>query len=274
MMMVEVKKKRKYLMYLFHFRLILKGAVSAESAVNAIAKLVDQNEQAAEISASPKYSFFICDNNEAYVLDVIGKLWVAEKIESSFRVFSGDGLSVKTKIDRKCAGLEEKLKELGLYDGSGELSFSEAVSTASTDRQWPCDEPTEGFSAQQMFEVLRASSVASERDISSSFVSILSSSVSVHWFTATPNPSESVFKPFIFTPNARISPLTNFRETEDETLLRQLHAKKNWEQVGELLKSLEKSCVNEIDGYLDNVPIDELDELLKDCVEAEVKFYR
>lgn len=26
-----------------------------------------------------------------------------------------------------------------------------------------------------------------------------------HWFTATPNPRASVFKPFIFTPAARIS---------------------------------------------------------------------
>lgn len=44
--------------------------------------------------------------------------------------------------------------------------------------------------------------------------------------------------------------------------------------VGELLKSLEKSCVDEIDGYVDDCPTPELDELLKDCVEAEVKFYR
>lgn len=138
------------------------------------------------------------------------------------------------------------------------------------DRKWPCDDPTDGFSAQQMFEVLRTS----DKDISSSFVSVLKNSVSVHWFTGTPNPRESVFKPFIFTSNARISPLTSVKEDEDETLLRKLHEKKNWEQVGELLKSLEKSCVNEIDGYADNVPVAELDELLKDCVEAEVKFYR
>lgn len=37
-------------------------------------------------------------------------------------------------------------------------------------------------------------------------VSILSTSrPSVHWFTATPDPSKSVFKPFIFTPNVTIS---------------------------------------------------------------------
>jgi secernin len=40
-------------------------------------------------------------------------------------------------------------------------------------------------------------------------VSVLSAAGSgkphCHWFTATPNPQESVFKPFIFTPDARIS---------------------------------------------------------------------
>jgi secernin len=40
-------------------------------------------------------------------------------------------------------------------------------------------------------------------------VSVLSAAGSgkphCHWFTATPNPQASVFKPFIFTPAARIS---------------------------------------------------------------------
>jgi secernin len=40
-------------------------------------------------------------------------------------------------------------------------------------------------------------------------VSVLSAAGSgkphCHWFTATPNPQESVFKPFIFTPEAKIS---------------------------------------------------------------------
>ncbi|KAG5682244.1 hypothetical protein PVAND_011608 [Polypedilum vanderplanki] len=254
-------------------KFILRVAKSAEDAIDVIAKLIDQNEETVDIAASPKYSFFICDNLNVYVIDIVGKLWAAEKVEETFRAFC-DGFSVKTKIDKKSEGLEDKLKQLGLYDANGELNFSEALSMTVTDKKWPCNDPVDGFSAQQMFDVLRASASNSNKDISSSFASILKSSVSVHWFTGTNDPTLSVFKPFIFTPNARISPLTRIKENEDETLLRKLHDKKNWEQVGELLKSLEKSCVNEIDGYADNVPIAELDELFKDCVESEVKFYR
>lgn len=220
----------------------------------------------------PKYGFFICDINDVYVLDVCGKMWAAEKVEDTFRAF-GNSFSVKTKIDKKSDGLEEKLKELGVFDGSGELNFSSALSLSS-DPKWPCDEPESGFSAQKMFEVLRSSSSSNQDQIASSFVSVLKAGVPVFWFTGTGSPSQSVFKPFIFSTSPRISPLTAIKDDDDETLLRKLHANRNWDQVGDLLKTLEKSCVDEVDGYVDDAPLDELDELLKDCVEAEVKFYR
>jgi secernin len=101
------------------------------------------------------------------------------------------------------------------------------------------------------------------------------SGLSTQWFTATPNPIESVFKPFIFTPSARISPLIKLADDSDMTLLSKLHSNRKWDQVGSLLQSLESTCVNEVNGYInDNPDLEELDELFKDCVEAEVKFYR
>lgn len=203
-------------------------------------------------------------------MNIVGKLWAAEQVTEGFRAF-GKGFGVTTKIDKKSEGLEDKLKELGLYDG-GELNFSKAFSMEVPDNKWPGDEPSSGFSAQKMFEVLRASAEAAE-PVASSFVSVIKESVAINWFTGTPDPRESVFKPFIFTKDAVVSPLTSLKE-DDETPLRKLHENRKWDQVGELLKSLEKSCVDEIDGYVDNAPTDELNELLKDCVEAEVKFYR
>lgn len=233
--------------------------------------MIEEYNEEVSTDVSPKYSLFICDMNTAYVLDIFGKVWVVEKITEAFRAFS-NGFGVTTKIDKKCENLEDKLKDLGLYDGNGDLNFSQAVSMSTSESKWPCEEPTSGFSAQQMFEVLRSSSTKTE--IASSFVGVLKESISVHWFTGTENPRESVFKPFIFTSNVRISPLTMTKSDEDEPLLRKLHANRKWDQVGDLLKSLEKSCVDEVDGFADNVPTPELDELLKDCVEAEVKFYR
>lgn len=106
-----------------------------------------------------------------------------------------------------------------------------------------------------------------------------STPVTCYWFTATPNPAESVFKPFVFTRNVRISPLTVLAEDDadaDVTRLHTLHKQRNWAKVGPLLESLELSCVQEVHNFLSaaEAASQELDELLKDCVEAEVKFYR
>lgn len=101
---------------------------------------------------------------------------------------------------------------------------------------------------------------------------------SVHWFTATPDPSKSVFKPFIFTPNATISKHTKCLEIQTPHTLYQLHSEavKKGNEVQKLLRNMEADCVEELESILDNVGNDlsEFDELLKDCVETEVKFYR
>lgn len=48
------------------------------------------------------------------------------------------------------------------------------------------------------------------------------------------------------------------------------------DDVQSLLRSMEQNCVEELDGVIDTLGDDlsEFDELLKDCVETEVKFYR
>jgi secernin len=256
----------------------LERADTAESAISVITQLVSQYNQSddAAIENLPKYGFFICDKSDVFVLDICGLMWAAEKVMEPFRVF-GSGFSVKTKIDKKSEGLEEKLKELGLYDGSDELNFSGALSgtyqaLASPETKWPGNDPVD-FTAQKMFDVLRSSTTKQDA-ITSSFVSVLKSNISIFFFSGTSNPAQSVFKPFIFTPEARISTLTAISDDGDETPLRKLHANRNWDQVGDLLKSLEKSCVDELLVDINDVPINELDDLLKDCVEAEVKFYR
>lgn len=108
-----------------------------------------------------------------------------------------------------------------------------------------------------------------------------SSKPSIHWFTATPDPSKSVFKPFVFTPRVLISKHTKCPDDDKSTphTLYSLHAeaiKKDGNQVQELLRNMEADCVTELENIVNNIGDDltEFDELLKDCVETEVKFYR
>lgn len=125
-----------------------------------------------------------------------------------------------------------------------------------------------------MFDVLRS---LNDDNAKSSHVSVLNSNRnSVNWFTGT-STKESVFKPFVFTPGARISPLTKTKDGDEDTQLNKLHSNRKWEVVGSLLQSLEKTCVDEVNSFLSEnpgTPNQELDDLMKDCVEAEVKFYR
>lgn len=175
--------------------------------------------------------------------------------------------------------MQQKVQDLALWDGSGEFNFQQAFATCikPTPTTWPGDEPSvdEKFSVINMFKTLRT--VESDKAQSSHVSQLSSNGVSCHWFTATPNPNESVFKPFVFTPNARISPLTAAQPDGTTTLLHKLYQQRDWAAVGSLLRSLEDACVDEMTRTLSEmkgIANSEFDELLKDCVEAEVKFYR
>lgn len=125
-----------------------------------------------------------------------------------------------------------------------------------------------------MFQTLRSAANAETSRSASVFV-LCNNGISCHWFTATPNATESVFKPFVFAPQPKISPLTKVSGDTDVTLLHKLHGQRKAASL-EHLKALEAACVEEVSSYLSEHPEinEELDELMKDCVEAEVKFYR
>ncbi|XP_055849769.1 secernin-3 [Episyrphus balteatus] len=251
-------------------RLALERSCSSLKALNQIGDLVNSNG-----CDSARFSFLICDPTEAWLLSVGGKLWAAQKLDNGFQRLPSSGLGVTTSIDKSSEGLGDSLKSLGLWSGDGDLNFANCFSSPPIVEQWPGDEPTGdgSYIITSMFETLRSTATDMNR---SSNVSVLSpSGISCYWFTATPNPKESVFKPFVFAPNPKISPLTKIPHGECITLLQKLHAQRKPEAVRDL-KNLEASCVAEINAYFEAnpTPTTELDELMKDCVEAEVKFYR
>ncbi|XP_055644860.1 secernin-1 [Toxorhynchites rutilus septentrionalis] len=257
-------------------RLGLERGGTASETIDAITSLSAEHGPEGESKDSAKAAFVVCDPTEVWLLDIVGSLWAAKKVPSSSLALKA-GLSVDSQIDRSSDNLSTKLQGAGIWDGSGELNFS-ALFDYEPARSWPASEPSSeaSFGVIQMFETLRASGV--DQKALTSHVSVLSSTgLSCHWFTATPNPLESVFKPFAFTPGTKISPLTKVPEGQSQTLLHKLHSSRKWEQIGDLLKSLESTCVEEVNRFISEhsgEPNQELDELMKDCVEAEVKFYR
>lgn len=260
-------------------RLGLERSASASEAIDIISSLSSESGPQGESRESSKYCFVVCDPNEAWLLNIVGNLWAAEKITTGFRSISV-GLSVRTIVDKSYPDIQQKSQTLGFWAGNGDFNFSEIFSAIPAKAiGWPPGtEPADveaNFSVTDMFSVLRAQAAISQAR--TSHVSTLSpSGVSCHWFTGTPDPNESVFKPFVFTLNARISNYTRIADDDDKTVLEKFHEKRRWNLVGDLLKSLEASCVEEVQTFLSehSEPNSELDELMKDCVEAEIKFYR
>ncbi|XP_055375362.1 secernin-2 [Condylostylus longicornis] len=251
---------------------VLQNSSTAEEAVQNIGNLIETKG-----NSESKYSFVVCDTSSAWLISTGGQLWAAEIIEG-FRRIPSNGLAVTTKIDKSSENLGDKLKDLGLWDGNDDLDFAKSFSSIPNEENWPEGlNPTDDgtFNLRNMLDILRS---AANDDAGSSSVSILTpSGISCHWYTATPNPSESVYKPFIFSPAPKISPLTIKVDNGDSmTMLQKLHSQRNWEKIGDLLKSLESTCIDEVNQFLSEnpEPNQELDELMKDCVEAEVKFYR
>lgn len=132
--------------------------------------------------------------------------------------------------------------------------------------------------------------------------------MSVHWFTATPDPSISYFKPFVFTPNAQVSSHTEspkdvrhffmnkwyklklicwiinidkfYLQVEREHHLYKLHtehvARARNEKISELLRDVENGCITEIEDFIQKYKskennINDLDDLMKKCVENEIQ---
>nr|XP_050043231.1 secernin-2-like isoform X1 [Dermacentor andersoni] len=302
-------------------RLGLERGKTARAALDVIVSLLEKHGQGGpcsdtDLSFTYHNSFLIADRTEAWVLETAGKLWAAENIKSGCRNIS-NCLSIETKIDLCSQGLKEEAKQLGFWnDSRGDLNFRLAFSTGEVDSRYTCGKQLlEKLSAKGDFDVSSMTTVLRDKDseicrgtehkrpTAASQVSVLSAASSkrlcCHWFTGTPDPAHSVFKPFIFCDQvvpsrhivspvfehdpAKTKPRFEFTVDRRHTLYRHheqaLQAMQTGSASGKelhaLMTELEAKCIREVDSYLDNPgSTQELQELFKDVVDSEIKFYK
>ncbi|XP_045784261.1 secernin-3 isoform X2 [Maniola jurtina] len=293
--------RQKRLLGMDLVRLGLERGNTAEEALDIITSLLEKYGQGGPCSEhddSHFYhnSFLIADCKEAWVLETSGKLWAAEKITTGYRNIS-NGLTIGTKIDKHSDGLLEKAMSLGVWDGKGKFNFSNSFSSGGDEKRQKegerlLKEGTESglFSVQHMINILRHKESGICRSCDDTFptqgsqVSLLSATtLNVHWFTATPDPSVSYFKPFVFTPNVQISSHTECpKEAKKEHNLYKLHSehvvRANNDKISNVLREIEQGCLSEIEDFIERYDqkensINELDNLMKKCVETEVTLY-
>lgn len=103
------------------FRLGLERSSTATEALDVITELLGKYGQGGPCSNTDDglcyhNSYIIADWTTAWVLETVGKHWVALQVTSGFKNISNE-LTITTKFDRKSDGLLEYTKEKGLWDG-------------------------------------------------------------------------------------------------------------------------------------------------------------
>ncbi|KAK6172085.1 hypothetical protein SNE40_018043 [Patella caerulea] len=310
-------------------RLGLERGKTAKEAVVAITELLKLHGQGGHCCEDPNFgqwtyhnSYLLADRHEAWVLDTAGVFWAAKKITSGTHNITSM-LSIESDFDLCSDGLQDEAEKAGLYKpDQGDFNFfktfhSSFSGLSLSEKQQAENRLEQGkqllqtlakpgeFSQHNMFQLLRneASSInfSGELETMSSQVSVLqpkngSMVPDVHWFTGTPNPGLSVFKPFIFCEEPTIGKVTispapegkpTFQSVADRRhMLYKAHEKgrelmEGGSQTGKRLlqtmKSLEIQCVLDVSEYLQNfdkTKLDEVNDLFKDLTESEVKFYR
>ncbi|XP_002740786.1 secernin-2-like [Saccoglossus kowalevskii] len=316
--------RKEQLLGMDFVRLGLERGQTAKEAMDVITSLLEKYGQGGQCNEDSDgdwcyhNSFLIADCKEAWVLETAGQLWAAEHITEGIRNIS-NGLTIRTKIDAMSDGLKEHAQSKGFWNGEGDFDFALAYSSDSDGKTVDdCSRYTAGkrllsanlgsIKAQTMFNILRDtdSGICMEGSFLStgSQVSILSppgsTSPCCHWFTATPNPSQSVFKPFIFCkgvkfPEYTVSP--NFGDQDPVKVKPRFQKKVDrrhelWkaheyarklldegkaegDDLWKTMRELEEQCIEGVDEFLKGGEVDEseVEELFLDCIEAEIKFY-
>ncbi|XP_005799411.1 secernin-3 [Xiphophorus maculatus] len=206
-------------------RLGLERADTAEKAVDVIAALLEmygQGGSCMEDQSEFTYhnSFLISDRKEAWVLETSGKYWAAERVQEGYRNISNQ-YGITTKIDKEHPGMREYALSKGWWDGKSEFNFATVYSFLTTARIESagtryCEgksllEKRNGhITAEAMMDILRDKDSGINMEgmfmTTGSMVSVVPTNPTlpgVHYFTATPDPERSVFKPFVFVTNAR-----------------------------------------------------------------------
>ncbi|CAF2784460.1 unnamed protein product [Rotaria sp. Silwood2] len=291
-------------------RLALERASTAKLAVEIIGDLVVKYGQGGScydpvsgFSSGYDNSFLVVDSDEAWVVETCDCVWVAKQIKEGYYNIS-NVYTIEDDYTIQSNNLETFAKEKKLWNGKEKLNIAKTFQTSSCGDgrlragQKLLENLTKNgnFSVFDMISILRddESSICMLGDsddciTTASQVSVLlpsnkrtSQIDACHFFTGTPNPKTSLFKPFIFTDNVELGPLTV--STPIEITLQRVHPlysarqKASREQIeGKRLKDFEHEGIMEIIGKLkssDENNADTFETLFHDTVAAEIELLR
>jgi len=218
----NVPKQKKGLLGMDLLRLGLERSRSADEALDVIATLLEEHGQGGNCSNSQVQlyhnSFIIADPKTAWVLETVGKSWVAE-IARGVRTIS-NALTTSDRWDRSSGDLDSSRADR-VMDFSGRYaSPAYTFLSKANERRRLTQEFLESRKGEIDVEVMKGAlrmhgrkafspSAGSMGDVCmhaggltrpsqtvSSLVSVLHESLPVHWLTCSSAPCLSLYKPF------------------------------------------------------------------------------
>ncbi|XP_068094772.1 secernin-1 [Hyperolius riggenbachi] len=290
-------------------RLGLERGRNAREALDVIVSLLEEHGQGGSYFQTSNQgfqsAFLIVDRSEAWLLETVDKLWAAEKITGGVRCIRSH-LSLKTQLDLEHPELRNYAKRQGWWSGETEFNFSEAFSEDNRGDQCLGKEALEHqedlLTVESVIKVLRNKSsgicVDSEAfQTTASAVSVLPQDEKwpcIHLLTGTPDPSRSVFKPFIFVEDVKAVPKVqssyagdcHHEHSQYKHELYEAHQcalslmdsdKEEGKKLLHTMLNLEKQGLDAMEDIFNSShPLDpaEVVDLFYDCVDTEIKFYK
>lgn len=255
-------------------RLGLERARTAKDALQVIASLLEEFGQGGGCAADdPSWtyhnSFLIADAKEAWVLETAGKWWIGERVTNGIRNIS-NGLSIRTKFDITSEGLIDYAKEKGYWNSSEPFDFAQAFSwnnVSNTPSPFSREGRARFLLESNIGQIDPKLMIANLRDhdagicmhggfrSTASMVSriVSDSELTLHWFTATPQPCKSFFKPLFMTSNLQLPSQLNAEIRQNPNTLwwaHELAIKKNEKQMIQSLHQLETKYYSEAQALI------------------------
>jgi secernin len=264
-------------------RLALERSSTAIQAVHIICELLEEHGQGgacAEHDPGFTYhnSFLIVDPVEAWVLETAGQWWIAQQLTNGFRNIS-NGLSIQTEYTLCREGLVDHALDQGYCEDPSTFDFARCFSAGGY--QKPSKYSREGWgqyllhthegslSPRSMMAILRDHSggicMHGAIRTTASQVSYIAAEQSIHWFTGSPHPCLSFFKPFVVPARDHPRDLDIWEQRD------QLDPRANQQAIQEL-QTLEHEMIRTIQQRAQpgNWSTEELQELTQEAIAREL----
>lgn len=291
----KIKYKETGLTGMDMIRIALETSQTSIEAVNKLIEINEKYGQGGNCGYEKKMfyhnSFLISDSNDAYVLELVDKYYAYKKIDEFYNI--SNKLSIKNDFDKihpelsKITDFEKQFsnKIYTFFSGSSvrekrgkELLEKEEKHSKKSFIKILSDRGTDKFASMKNISMNAGGGLISSQTTSSMIIEY--GKINTIWFTTSPNPEISLFKPTFFTDENNPLNIKNDEKLIRTWKLNNLFFRKfiqnyeeNLEKIVELKSDYQTKIFNLFDKKsLEKLSNEELNKITVDSLEIEEEY--